>query len=85
MITANEARALVEKYNEEMAETAKRVTEIYVETASDKIKSAASRGQKAISFEVPNSKVRHLFAEKMVELGFNLEAIEDSPVTEITW
>lgn len=85
MITANEARALVEKYNEEMAEVTRNLAETFVEKASDKIISAASKGQKAISFEVPNSKVRHVFADKMIELGFKIKAVEPSIVVEITW
>lgn len=85
MITANEARALVEKYNEEMIEIAKNLAETFAEEASDKIISAASRGQKTISFEVPNSKVRPLFVKKMIELGFKVKAVEASPVVEIIW
>lgn len=85
MITANEAKALVEKYNEEMAEVARNLAETFVEEASDRIISAASKGQKAISFEVPNGRVRLLFVDKMIELGFKVRAVGASPVTEIIW
>ena len=85
MITVKEAKALVEKYNEEMEETAKRLAETYAEMTSDDIVKAANKGQTNITVKVPNYKVRKHFVDIIEELGFDTETIRDDTIVKISW
>lgn len=85
MITAKEAKALVQKYDEEMEETAKRLAETFAEMASDDIVEAANKGQTNIVIKVPNCKVRKHFVNIMTELDFDTETVKSSMIVKIIW
>lgn len=85
MVTAKGAKAIVEKYDEEMEETAKRLAETFAEMASDDIVAAANKGQRNIVIKIPNSKVRKHFVNIMSELDFDTEISINNTMVKVIW
>jgi hypothetical protein len=71
MITVNEAKAMVEKYNEEQKAKIEKEVNRLVNLASDKVEEAARFGKTEIIFEVADDKVKYKFINKFREAGFD--------------
>ncbi len=78
MITANEAKARVRKYNEEQFEMLKKEADKLADLASAKVVEAANKGEENTIFEVRDNKVKGLFIRKFREAGFVAEIYNDS-------
>lgn len=78
MITVNEAKAMVEKYNEEQKAKINKEAERLANLASDKVEEAARFGKTEIIFEVVDEKVKYKFIAKFREAGFDAYIYNDS-------
>lgn len=78
MITVNEAKAMVRKYNEEQTAMIEKEADRLVDLASGKVTEAASKGEEKVIFEVVDVKVKYAFINKFREAGFDAYIYNDS-------
>ena len=73
MITANEARAKVEEYNEHKNNENRESALYFVERVCNNIAKIAERGETSIYCEIGSARVREIFFDLMTELGYAVD------------